>query len=144
MMWLLEIHDRSTVWAAAIEILAILVAEALLSRCRKPCKIHLPPANSVPSGHDAAVKPRSADFEAYYAKPDVRSSFYFADAIVAASERVKGMMLQALGHSAHWRRPAHPTRVLYNADARLFPDDHTHAIWPKYSSAGCCGWKKST
>lgn len=122
-----EIHDRSTVWTAAIyEILAILVAEALPAEVQEALQ-NTPSTGKAPFRQDMMQqsKPRSADFEAYYAKPDVRSSFdTFFDAIVAASERVKGMMLRAL-QDIPPTGVTLPTlaRVLYNADARLFPDD---------------------
>lgn len=125
-----EIHDRSTVWTAALyEILATLVKQALSPEVMETL-------SSSPTTNRAAVQmdimqqaplkqPRAPEFEAFYAQPEVRSNFdTFYDAIVKASERVKGMMLRAL-------QDVPPTgvtlltlaRVLYNADARLFPDD---------------------
>ncbi|MEB4589822.1 hypothetical protein VSS37_02420 [Candidatus Thiothrix sp. Deng01] len=124
-----EIHDRSTVWTAAIyEILAGLVAKTLSPSVKEALEA-APTAKTAPIKRDmmqqTIQQARSPAFEAYYAQADVRSNFdTFFDAIVAASGRVTGMMLRAL-------QDIPPTgvtlltlaRVLYNADARLFPDD---------------------
>jgi hypothetical protein len=125
-----EIHDRSTVWTAAIyEILATLVREATTPEMRETLE-NAPASTKAKPRMDMmqmqqSVQQRSPSFEAYFAEPDNRSSFdAFFDAIVSASTRVKGMMLRAL-------QDIPPTgvtlltlaRVLYNADARLFPND---------------------
>ncbi len=128
-----EIHDRSTVWTAAIyEILAKLVAEAT----PPTVKATLENAPTVSKGkaqmgmmqnmmQKMPSPQQNAAFEDYYAQGDNQCDFdAFFNAIVAASARVKGMMLRAL-------QDIPPTgvtlltlaRVLYNADARLFPAD---------------------
>lgn len=125
-----EVHDRSTVWTAAMyEILALLVKKALPAEVQATLS-NAPATHKAPAQMDmmqqAPIKQqRDQAFDSYYAQPEVRSSFdVFYDAIVQSSERVKGMMLRAL-------QDVPPTgvtlltlaRVLYNADARLFPDD---------------------
>lgn len=121
-----EIHDRSTTWTAAIyEILARLVQEALPEDVQETLQNAPAASNPAPAPNIQQAQRRTPEFEAYYNKPAVRSGFdaFFA-AITVASERVKGMMLRAL-------QDIPPTgvtfltlaRVLYNADARIFPDD---------------------
>lgn len=120
-------HDRSTTWTAAIyEILARLVAAAIPEEVQETLQ-NAPAAKQAPAAPhlQQQTQQRTPEFEAYYSKPAVRSSFTaFYDAIMVASKRVQGMMLRAL-------QDLPPTgltfltlaRVLYNADARLFPDD---------------------
>ena len=125
-----EIHDRSTVWTAAIyEILATLVAEAVSPTTQQTLK-NAPATNQARQSQQSmmrqmTIQAPNVDFEDYYSQTDNRNDFdAFFDAIVSASIRVKGMMLRAF-------QDLPPTgvtlltlaRVLYNADARLFPDD---------------------
>ncbi|SEA80389.1 hypothetical protein SAMN05660964_02474 [Thiothrix caldifontis] len=124
-----EIHDRSTVWTAAIyEILATLVSEALTPTVKATLEnapvTHKPQAQ-MSSMRQMTIQQQDPAFEDYYTESANRSDFdAFFEAIVSASARVKGMMLRAL-------QDIPPTgvtlltlaRVLYNADARLFPDD---------------------
>lgn len=125
-----EVHGRSTIWTAAIyEILATLVNKAINPEVRSvlekaPATAHGKPFTDSPVQMQIYQAP-TTDFAAYYAKPDNRSSFdKFYEAIVIASKRGKGMMLRALQdippNGVTFPTLAH---VLYDADARLFPDD---------------------
>lgn len=125
-----EVHDRSTVWTAAIyELLATLVAEATTPDVQETLRNTptLSISNKPPMGRvrQMTIPQPDPTFTAYYSEPRNRSRFdAFFDAIVSASTRVKGMMLRAI-------QDIPPTGVtfltlapvLYNADARLFPND---------------------
>lgn len=125
----LESHDRSTVWTAAIyEILARLVAEAVTPAMQQTLQ-NAPVVNKAQQNlnpmRQMSIQQQNPAFEDYYAQTDNRNDFdAFFDAIVAASTRVKGMMLRAF-QDIPPTGVTLPTlaRVLYNADARLFPED---------------------
>ncbi|WML91498.1 hypothetical protein RCF98_03865 [Thiothrix lacustris] len=124
-----EIHDRSTVWTAAIyEILATLVAETVTPAIQQTLK-NAPVANKAQQCNNMmrqmSIQQQNPDFERYYSQADNRNDFdAFFDAIVSASTRVKGLMLRAF-QDIPPTGVTLPTlaRVLYNADARLFPED---------------------
>jgi hypothetical protein len=129
-----EVHDRSTVWTAAMyEILAKLVAETTAPAD----KVVLEQAPVTQKGvlqspmRQMTIQQQDPSFEAYYAQADNRGSFdAFYDAITQASARVQGMMLRAL-QDVPPTGVTFPTlaRVLYAADARLFPhDDHPREL----------------
>ncbi len=106
-----EVHDRSTVWTSAIyEIFAELVYELI-------------PADTQEILSNA---PEDAnDFDDYYNNEEHKKCYdKFFEVIKSASRRVKGMMLRSL-HDVPPTGVTFPTlaRVLYNSDARLFPDD---------------------
>lgn len=123
-----EIHDRSTVWTAAIyEILAKLVAEAIPPTAKATLQNAPTFSQSKPRRNimQQSNPQQQMAFEDYYAQGDNQCDLdAFFSAIIAASERVKGMMLRAL-QDIPPTGVTFPTlaRVLYNADARLFPAD---------------------
>ncbi len=123
-----EIHDRSTVWTAAIyEILAKLVTEAITPTAKATLQNAPTFSQSKPRRNmmQQSNPQQQMAFEDYYAQGDNQCDLdAFFNAIVAASERVKGMMLRAL-QDIPPTGVTFPTlaRVLYNADARLFPAD---------------------
>jgi hypothetical protein len=118
-----EPHERSTVWTAAIyELLAALVEQATTSTVKE---VLSGAPNVATRATSAALSSQKIAFEEYYTNSKNRSGFdAFYEAIVAASVRVKGMLLRSL----YFTPPtgvSMPTlaRLIYEADARSFPND---------------------
>jgi hypothetical protein len=118
-----EPHARSTVWTAAIyDLLVSLVERAVPPQVRQV--LARTPKSARAQGLTDSSQEAEA-FRAYQADPANRKGFEaFYEAIVVATRRVKGMLIRAF----HFMPPTGVTmpalaRLIYEADARAFPND---------------------